>query len=119
MAVGAARASKRVLLCPLLERIQADWSHWWRCARRTYGLSVCPGADLFRTIPAGLPSGARLLVPSDSLSQATNPLAGFGQEMVGWLLAFSESRGTQGRAGQRLIQAGPQQTDRPSAWTQD
>jgi hypothetical protein len=27
--------------------------------------------------------------------------------MNGWLLAFSESRGTQGRAGQRLIQAGP------------
>jgi hypothetical protein len=27
--------------------------------------------------------------------------------MNGWLLAFSESRGTQERAGQNLIQAGP------------
>jgi hypothetical protein len=27
--------------------------------------------------------------------------------MNGWLLAFSESRGTHGRASQRLIQAGP------------
>jgi hypothetical protein len=31
------------------------------------------------------------------------------------LLAFSESRGTQGKAGQRLIQAGPQGAREPAA----
>jgi hypothetical protein len=38
---------------------------------------------------------------------------------VGWLLAISEARGTQGRVGHRLIQAGPQGGTQGKLTTQD
>ena len=90
-----------------LELVTFATQHWypgWLASnggKRTTSVSLSceptsPVQSLLSYAHTGLPSGARLDLGPLKLETGNQLLADLGRHVVGWLLAFSESRGTQG-----------------------